>query len=155
MMDLPPTAQVWMYEETEQKPRHCSPEEMDWFEEYKSRKRSHHDAEIQKNVTGLAHWRKPNALEIWMCEANEGNSDRDIYSRDDSDTRMDSYWENYCSKKSTKAVKEMGLALGWAAAGQLDRALEHGVEALRQQTEAVIDSSIDIFDSAKDFFNKD
>lgn len=100
----------------------------------------------------------PPTVQVWMCEANEGNSDRDIYSMDsrhDSSNRMDAYWDVYCSKKSTKAVKEMGIALGWAAAGQLDKAIEHGIEALRQQTEAVIDSSIDIFDSARDFFSKE
>jgi hypothetical protein len=160
MMDLPPTAQVWIYEETEQKPRRCSPEEIELFEEYKKRKKAEISPESQQNVMGLARERRTRALEILMCEANEGNSDRDIYSRDytpgpnSSSETPHTRW-TYKNSHSDKAFKEMSQAIGWAAAGQMDQAFCHGLEALKEQSEAVVEASKELYDSAKDLFSRD
>lgn len=102
----------------------------------------------------------PPTVQVWMCEANEGNSDRDIYSRgyggtDTPSSSVPIWIQQYRSKKTTQAIEQMAIALGWAAAGQADKAVEHGIEALQLQTEAVWDASKEIFDSVKDVFSRD
>lgn len=96
---------------------------------------------------------EPHARDL-IRRCGDGDSDRDP-DRSPGRYTFGRHANEFLESRDGQILKEFGLSLGSALAGDTASAVEHGVEALRMQTESVWDSSKEIFDSAKDFFSKD